>query len=179
MSRAFQEVEQELQELEHLSQLMEQTGLGNPVSQDLAEKPRKTIKRRAKKTEKIPAAIPSAVRAAETAKNEMELELLWNQNHKLGLEILDKKLQLQNLMQTSPEVVHPIESTPLKGGLVDLADNNQEFPRDFPTLDALRVRRNPTTKHPMLPHHFVMGNRGMLEYQSLSISEFVCGYLCG
>ena len=94
----------------------------------------------------------------------MELELLWNQNHKLELEILDKKLQLQNLMQTSPEVVHPIESTPLKGGLLDLADNNQEFPRDFPTLDALRVRRNPATKHPMLPHHFVMSNRGMLEY---------------
>ena len=68
MSRALQEVEQELQELEHLSQLMEQTGLGNPVSQDLAENPRKTIKRKAKKTERIPAAIPSAVRAAETCK---------------------------------------------------------------------------------------------------------------
>ena len=169
-SRALQEGEQE-------SQLMEQTGLGNPVSQDLAEKPRKTTKRKAKKTEKIPAAIPSAVRAAEIAKNEMEMELLRNQNHKLELEILDKKLQLQNLMQTSPEAVHPIESTPLKGGLLDLADNNQEFPRDFPTLDALRVRRNPTTKHPMLSHHFVMTNRGMLEYQSLSMSEFVCGYL--
>ena len=117
------------------------------------------------------------MRAAETAKNEMEMELLRNQNHKLELEILDKKLQFQNLMQTSPEAVHPIESTPLKGGLLDLADNNQEFPRDFPTLDALRVRRNPTTKHPMLRHHFVMSNKGMLEYQSLSISEFVCGYL--
>ena len=107
------------------------------------------------------------------------MELLRNQNHKLELEILDKKLQLQNLMQTSPEAVHPVESTPLylKGGLLDLADNNQEFPRDFPTLDALRVRRNPTTKHPMLPHHFVMSNKGMLECQSLSISKFVCGYL--
>ena len=136
-SRALQEVEQELQEFEHLSQLMEQTGLGNPVSQNLAEKPRKTTKRKAEKTEKSPAAIPSAMRAAN---NEMEMELLWNQNHKLELEILDKKLQLQNLMQISPEAVHPIESTPLKGGLLDLADNNQEFPRDFPTLDALRVR---------------------------------------
>ena len=113
-SRALQEVEQELQELEHLSQLIEQTGLGSPVSQDLAEKLRKTTKRKAKKTEKIPAAILSAMRAAETAKNEMEMELLRNQNHKLELEILDKKLQLQNLMQTRPEVVHPIESTPLK-----------------------------------------------------------------
>ena len=105
------------------------------------------------------------------------MELLRNQNYKLKLEILEKKLQLQKLMQTSPEVVRPIASTQLQGGFVDVIDNNQEFPRDIPTLDALRMRRNPTTKHPMLPHHFVMSNKGMLEYQSLSISEFVFGYL--
>ena len=105
------------------------------------------------------------------------MELLRNQNYKLELEILEKKLQLQKIMQTSPEVVRPIASTPLQGGFVDVVDNNQEFPQDIPTLDALRMRRNPTTKHPMLPHHFVMSNKGMLEYQSLSISEFVCGYL--
>ena len=29
----------------------------------------------------------------------------------------------------------------------------------------------------MLTHHFVMCNKGMLEYQSLSISEFVYGYV--
>ena len=29
----------------------------------------------------------------------------------------------------------------------------------------------------MLPHHFVISNKGMLEYQPISISEFVCGYL--
>ena len=80
-------------------------------------------------------------------------------------------------MQTSPKVVHLIESTPLKGGLLDFADSSQEFPRDFPTLDALRIRQNPTTEHLMLPHHFVMSNKGMLEYHSLSISEFACGYL--
>ena len=81
------------------------------------------------------------MRAAETAENEIEIELLQNQNHMLELETLDKKLQLQKLMQTNPEVVDPIESTPLKSGLLDLTDNNQEFPRDFPTLDALRARR--------------------------------------
>ena len=79
-------------------------------------------------------------------------------------------------MQTSPEVIHPIESTPLKGGLLDFADNNQVFPRDFPTLDALHMRQNQTTEYPMLPHHFIMSNKGMLEYHSLSISEFVCGH---
>ena len=106
----------------------------------------------------------------------MEMELLRSQNHELELEILDTKLQLRKLMQTSPEVIHSIESTPLKGGLLDFADNSQEFPRDFPTLDALHMRRNPNTEHPMLPHHFVMSNKGMFEYHSLSISEFVCGY---
>ena len=176
-SRALDEVEQELQEFEHLSKLMEHTGLANLAPQDLAEKAKKTTRRKAKKTEKIPAAIPSAVRTAETAEAEKEMELLRNQNYKLEMEILEKKLQLQKLMQTSPEVVRPIASTPLQGGFVDVVDNNQEFPQDIPTLDALRMRRNPTTKHPMLPHHFVMSNKGMLEYRSLSISEFVCGYL--
>ena len=175
-SKALDEVEQELQELEHLSKLMEQTGLANPAPQDLAEKAKKTTRRKAKKTEKVPAAIPNAVRTAETAEAE-KMELLWNQNYKLELEILEKKLQLQKLMQTSPEVVRPIASTPLQGGFVDVVDNNQEFSQDIPTLDALRMRRNPTTKHPMLPHHFVMSNKGMLEYQSLSISEFVSGCL--
>ena len=119
---------------------MEQTGLANPAPQDLAEKAKKTTRRKAKKTEKIPAAIPSAVRTAETAEAEKEMELLQNQTYKLELEILDKKLQLQKLMQTSPEVVRPIASTPLQGGFVDIVDNNQEFPQDIPTLDALHMR---------------------------------------
>ena len=73
-SRALDEVEQGLQELEHLSKLMEQTGLANPAPQDLAEKAKKTTRRKAKKTEKIPAAkIPSAVRTAETAEAEKEM----------------------------------------------------------------------------------------------------------
>ena len=93
-------VKQELQELEHLSQLMEQTGLGNPVSKDLTEKPRKTTKRKPNKTEKIPGTTPSAMRAAETTVNELKMKLLHNQSHKLELEILDKKLQLQKLGQT-------------------------------------------------------------------------------
>ena len=117
------------------------------------------------------------IETTETTETEMEMELLWNLNHKLELKILDKELQLQKLMQRSPEVVHPVESMQLKAGLLDFADNNQEFPRDFPTLNALRMRRNLITKHPMLPYHFVMSNKGMLEYQTLSISEFVCGYL--
>ena len=115
------------------------------------------------------------MRAAETTVNELKMELLCNQNHKLELEILDKKLQLQKLGQTSPEVIHPIQSIPLKGGLLDVAGNSQVFPPDFPTLDALQVQQNLTRKHPMLPHHFVMSNKGMLEYQSLSISGFICG----
>ena len=63
-----------------------------------------------------------------------------NQNYKLELEILEKKLQLQKLMQTSPEVVRPIASTLLQGGFVNVVHNNQEFPQDIPTLDALRMR---------------------------------------
>ena len=74
-------------------------------------KPKKTTKRKAKKTEKIPAVIPSAVRTAETA--ETEMEMLRNQNHKLELEVLDKKLQLQKPMQTSLTYIAAISCSSL------------------------------------------------------------------
>ena len=80
-SRVLDEVEQELQELEHLSKLMEQTGLANPAPQDLAGKAKKTTRRKAKKTEKIPAAITSAVRTAETAEAEKEMEFMASRCH--------------------------------------------------------------------------------------------------
>ena len=50
------------------------------VNPDLAEKLKKTTRRKANKTDKIPAAIPSAVKTAETAETEMKMELLRSQN---------------------------------------------------------------------------------------------------
>ena len=54
-SIALQEVEREWQKLEYLYKLIEQTGLENQVSQDLH------ARRKSKKAEKIPAAIPGTM----------------------------------------------------------------------------------------------------------------------
>ena len=44
-------------------------------------------------------------------------------------------------------------------------------------LQHQRIIMNSTTKLSLLPHYLVMNSKGMLEYQPLNISEFVCGYI--
>ena len=129
--RALNVVNQEFKDPETRLKLMAQTDFELPMSEEQTEEPKKYTRSKRENTGEILDAFHIVVKTNES---ERELEIGRNETRTLELEILEKKLELQRIM-------------------------------------------NSTTKLSLLLHYLVMSKKGMLEYQPLNISEFVCGYI--
>ena len=116
--------------------------------------------------------------------SELELERTRQENLKLQLEITKAQLELAKISATNtapgrtqfqnwPDFLHAspdlsltnylAASTPLTPGQAN-----------FPNLETLRTRQKASST---LPNHYVFSSKGMLEFDQLSMSEFVSGYL--
>ena len=87
----------------------------------------------------------------------------------LGMNTAPSCIQVQN----SPECVHASPDLPLTNYLVASMPLTPGQ-GNFPNLKTLRTHQKASST---LPNHYVFSNKGMLEFDQLSMSKFVSGYL--
>jgi len=155
--------------LDDLTRLMEEQELNPPPAQGARPKKKSKKSASAKTSEGItPPAISS----------EIELERTRQDNLKLQLEITKTQLELAKLtapnanqQQLTPD--HASSDLPLTNVLAASTPLNPAI-TSFPTLDTLRTRQKASST---LPNQYLFSSKGTLEYDQLSMSEFVSGYL--
>lgn len=155
--------------LDDLTRLMEEHALSPPAAKGA----------RPKKKSKQPAATKtSEVIPPVTVSSELELERTRQENLKLTLEITKTQLELAKLtatnvaqQQVQPDPASP--ELPLTNYFAASTPVNSTH-ASFPTLETLRTRQKASST---LPHQYVFSSKGTLEYDQLSLSEFVSGYL--
>ena len=155
--------------LDDLTRLMEEQELNSPPAQGARPKKKSKKSASAKTSEGItPPAISS----------EIQLERTRQDNLKLQLEITKTQLELAKLrtpnatqQQLTPD--HASTDLPLTNVLAASTPLNPAI-ASFPTLDTLRTCQKASST---LPNQYVFSSKGTLEYDQLSMSELVSGYL--
>ena len=93
---------------------MAQTDPEVPLSEEQIEEPKKYTRSKRENTEET---LDALLNHCKTAESKRELEIMQNEKCTLELEILEKKLQLQRIINGSPEVyqIPPVKLTLLHG----------------------------------------------------------------
>ena len=110
--------------------------------------------------------------------SEIELERTRQDNLKLQLEITKAQLELAKLTapNAAQQQITPDHASPDLPLTNVLATSTPLHPANasFPTLDTLCTCQKASST---LPNQYVFSSKGTLEYDQLSMSEFVSGYL--